>query len=92
MFVFMDNIMKLQATIYIKLHSTNATAVRSRNNSEKETFDIFLTYISITSMQEEDSAVVTMFVYYNFQSLISPCCPVTVNRGELSRSDYVCVL
>jgi hypothetical protein len=42
MFVFMDNIMKLQATIYIKLHSTNATAVRSRHNSEKETFDMSL--------------------------------------------------
>ena len=51
-----------------------------------------LTLKYITSMQEENSAVVTMFVYYYFQSLISPCCPVTVNRGELSRSDYVCVL
>ena len=38
-----------------------------------------LTLKYITSMQEENSAVVTMFVYYNFQSLISPCCPVTVN-------------
>ena len=88
MFVFMDNIMKLQATIYIKLHSTNATAVRSRNNSEKETFDIEIYH----KYARGELSIVTMFVYYNFQSLISPCCPVTVNRGELSRSDYVCVL
>jgi hypothetical protein len=87
MFVFMDNIMKLQATIYIKLHSTNATAVRSRNNSEKETFDIEIYH----KYARGELSIVTMFVYYNFQSLISPCCPVTVNR-ELSRSDYVCVL
>jgi hypothetical protein len=37
-FVFFDNIIKIQATTYIKLCSTSTDAVRSRHNSEKETF------------------------------------------------------
>jgi len=36
----LDNIVKLQATTYINLRSTNAAAVRSRHNSEIGTFDI----------------------------------------------------
>jgi hypothetical protein len=38
MFIFLDNIAKLQSTIYIKLGITNV--VRSRHNCEKETFAI----------------------------------------------------
>ena len=38
MFVFLDNIIKIQATTYIKLHSTSTDTVRSRHNPEKETF------------------------------------------------------
>ena len=38
MFVFLDNIIKIQATTYIKFRSTSTDAVRSRHNSEKETF------------------------------------------------------
>jgi len=60
MFVFLDNIIKIQATIYIKLRSTSTGAVRSRHNSEKETF---------------------MFEKYR-----------KLERGELSRRDYVCIL
>jgi hypothetical protein len=37
MFVFLDSIIKIQATTYIKSHSTSTDAVRSRHNSEKET-------------------------------------------------------
>jgi hypothetical protein len=42
MFVFLDNIVKLQATMYtyIKWRSTNLTALRSRHNSGKETVGI----------------------------------------------------
>ena len=90
MFVFMDNIMKLQATICIKLHSTNVTAVRSRHNSENETFDIEIYHKYARGELGRSDYVCVLS--YNFQPLISPCCPVTVNRGELSRSDYVCVL
>jgi hypothetical protein len=38
MFVFLDNIIKIQASTYIKLYSKSTDAVRSRHNSEKETF------------------------------------------------------
>jgi hypothetical protein len=38
MFVFLDNIIKIQATTYIKLRSTSTDTVRSHHNPEKETF------------------------------------------------------
>ena len=77
MFVSMDNIMKLQATIYIKLHSTNATAARSRHNSEKETFDIEIHHKYARGELSRSDYVCVLS--YAFQPLISPCCPVTVN-------------
>ena len=36
-FVFLDNIIKIQATTYIKLRSTSTDTIRSRHNSENET-------------------------------------------------------
>ena len=38
MFIFMDTLTKLQAITYVKLRSTNAEAVRTRKELEKEQF------------------------------------------------------
>ena len=40
MFVFLDQMVKIQATTYIKIRSTSSAAVRSRHNSEKESVAI----------------------------------------------------
>lgn len=68
MFVFIDNIIKLQATTYIKLRSTNGTAVRSRHNSEKESFAVetYQKYASGELSRREYVCVLS----YKFQPLI----------------------
>ena len=38
MFIFMDTLTKLQAITYVKLRSTNAEAVHTRKELEKEQF------------------------------------------------------